>query len=87
MVRAQPFTMFGESVSTLTDEEIVRRVLAGETPLFELIVRRHNQRLFRVARAILRDDDVAEATTGVTLSLLIERYGVPVPNLILLQTQ
>jgi pilus assembly protein CpaB len=34
-----------------------------------------------------RDDDVAEATTGVTLSLLIERYGVPVPNLILLQTQ
>ena len=39
--------------------------------------------------AVLRAprDDVAEATTGVTLSLLIERYGVPVPNIILLQTQ
>jgi pilus assembly protein CpaB len=39
--------------------------------------------------AIVRqqDDDVAEATTGVTLSTLIEQYGVPVPNLILLQTQ
>ena len=37
--------------------------------------------------AILRapKDDVAEATTGVTLSLLIERYGVPVPNIVLLQ--
>ena len=34
-----------------------------------------------------RDDDVAEATTGVTISLLIEQYGVPVPNIVLLQTQ
>jgi Flp pilus assembly protein CpaB len=33
-----------------------------------------------------RDDDVAEATTGLTLSLLIERYGVPVPNIVLLET-
>jgi Flp pilus assembly protein CpaB len=39
--------------------------------------------------AVLRhaQDDVAEATTGVTLSLLIERYGVPVPNIVLLQTE
>lgn len=39
--------------------------------------------------AILRaqDDDVNEATTGVTISLLIERYGVPVPNIVLLQTE
>jgi RNA polymerase sigma-70 factor (ECF subfamily) len=49
-----------EAVSALTDEEIVRRVLDGETELFEAIVRRHNQRLFRVARAILRDDAAAE---------------------------
>jgi Flp pilus assembly protein CpaB len=31
-----------------------------------------------------RDDDVAEATTGITLQMLIELYGVPIPNLILL---
>jgi Flp pilus assembly protein CpaB len=39
--------------------------------------------------AILRaaDDDVNEATTGVTISLLIERYGVPVPNIVLLQSE
>ncbi len=52
--------MFADTVSTLTDEVVVRRVLAGETELFELIVRRYNQRLFRATRAILRDDDGAE---------------------------
>lgn len=49
-----------EAVSKLADEEVVRRVLDGEAALFELIVRRYNQRLFRATRAILRDDDAAE---------------------------
>jgi len=43
-----------------TDEEVVVRVLAGETALFELVMRRHNQRLYRIARAILRNDAKAE---------------------------
>ncbi len=43
-----------------TDEEIVERVKAGDTALFEIIMRRYNQRLYRVARAILRDDSEAE---------------------------
>ena len=43
-----------------TDEEIVRRIRAGEPALFEILVRRYNQRLFRVARAILRDETEAE---------------------------
>src|SRR5436190_24075247 len=43
-----------------SDEEVVRRVLDGETALYELLMRRHNQRLYRVARAILRDDGAAE---------------------------
>lgn len=43
-----------------TDGEVVRRVLAGETPLYEILMRRYNQRLYRVARAILRDDAEAE---------------------------
>ena len=46
--------------ASLTDEEIVARVRAGEPQLFELIMRRHNQRVFRAARAILRDADEAE---------------------------
>jgi RNA polymerase sigma-70 factor (ECF subfamily) len=44
----------------LSDEEVVQRVRAGETGLFEVVMRRYNQRLFRVARAIVRDDSEAE---------------------------
>ena len=43
-----------------SDEEVVARVRAGETPLFELLIRRYNQRLYRVARSILRDEQEAE---------------------------
>jgi RNA polymerase sigma-70 factor (ECF subfamily) len=45
---------------TLTDHEVVERVRSGEAALFEILIRRHNQRLFRVARAIVGDDDEAE---------------------------
>ena len=43
-----------------SDEQVVSRVLGGDTALYELLIRRHNQRLYRVARAILRDDAEAE---------------------------
>jgi RNA polymerase sigma-70 factor (ECF subfamily) len=43
-----------------TDEQVVDRVRAGETALYEIIMRRYNQRLYRVARAIVRDDGEAE---------------------------
>lgn len=43
-----------------TDEEIVNRIRAGETALYEVIMRRYNQRLYRVARAILHNDLEAE---------------------------
>lgn len=46
--------------SVLADEDVVRRVLAGETELFELLMRRHNQRLFRAVRAVVGDADAAE---------------------------
>ena len=44
----------------LSDEEIVARVLAGETALFEVLMRRHNEQVYRAARAVLRDDREAE---------------------------
>ena len=46
--------------AALTDEDVVSRVLAGDTPLFEVLMRRHNERVYRAARAILRDDKEAE---------------------------
>jgi RNA polymerase sigma-70 factor (ECF subfamily) len=48
------------ALTTLSDEEVVARVLAGDTSLFEILMRRYNQRLFRVARGILADDTEAE---------------------------
>ena len=44
----------------LSDEQIVRQVLQGQTALFEVLMRRHNERIFRAARAIVRDDREAE---------------------------
>ena len=37
----------------LSDEDVVQRVLEGDVASFELIMRRYNQRLFRVAAALL----------------------------------
>jgi RNA polymerase sigma-70 factor (ECF subfamily) len=48
------------SQEPLSDDEVVARVLAGETSIFEIVMRRYNQRLYRVARAILRNDGEAE---------------------------
>jgi RNA polymerase sigma-70 factor (ECF subfamily) len=44
----------------LSDEQVVTRVLAGETALFEVLMRRYNERLYRATRAILRDENEAE---------------------------
>jgi RNA polymerase sigma-70 factor, ECF subfamily len=48
------------AVSALTDAEVVRRVCAGEGALFEILMRRHNQRVYRVARAVLKDEAEVE---------------------------
>jgi RNA polymerase sigma-70 factor (ECF subfamily) len=42
------------------DEELVARIRAGERAIFAVLIRRHNRRLFRAARAILGDDAEAE---------------------------
>jgi RNA polymerase sigma-70 factor (ECF subfamily) len=43
-----------------SDAELARRVAAGESAAFEVIMRRHNRALFHTARAILHDDAEAE---------------------------
>jgi len=42
------------------DNEIVARVLAGEPAMFEILMRRHNQRVYRAIRSILREDSETE---------------------------
>jgi RNA polymerase sigma-70 factor (ECF subfamily) len=47
-------------LDTLPDRDVVARVLAGGRGDFETLVRRHNQRLFRAARAVTHSDTEAE---------------------------
>ena len=42
--------------AALPDEEIVRRVRAGDSAVFEILMRRHNQRVYRVVRAVVKDE-------------------------------
>jgi RNA polymerase sigma-70 factor (ECF subfamily) len=44
----------------LSDEEVVERVLEGDTALYEVLMRRYNRRLFRIARSVLGDPAEAE---------------------------
>ena len=44
----------------IPDEEVIRRVLGGEVELYEIIMRRYNQRLYRAVRAVLGNDSDVE---------------------------
>jgi RNA polymerase sigma-70 factor, ECF subfamily len=46
--------------ASLPDEEVARRVLDGEPALFELLMRRNNQRVYRAVRGLLRDEAEVE---------------------------
>ena len=48
------------NAAAIDDRHIVARVLDGELDLFEVIIRRNNQRLFRAARSIVGSDEEAE---------------------------
>jgi RNA polymerase sigma-70 factor (ECF subfamily) len=44
----------------LSDAEVVQRVVDGDTALFEILLRRHNQGVYRAVRAILGSDEEVE---------------------------
>jgi len=44
----------------LSDEDLAERVAAGDVNLYEILMRRYNQRLYRVARGIVSDPSEAE---------------------------
>src|SRR5262245_42280892 len=66
---------FLSNEAPVTDEALVPRILAGETALFELIMRRHNQRLYRAARAVLNDDAEAEDVMQETYARAFAHLG------------
>jgi RNA polymerase sigma-70 factor (ECF subfamily) len=71
----------GESGGTLpaheplTDEAIIARVMDGDLAAFEIIMRRYNQRLFRVARGILESNAEAEDVVQETYVRAYEHLG------------
>ncbi len=48
------------ALAILDDETVVGRVKQGEIALFEIVMRRYNQRLYRIIRSILGTDSDAE---------------------------
>ena len=60
---------------TISDQEIITRILGGEKNLYALIVRRYNQRLYRIAMSIINDDTEAEDVMQVTYISAYENLG------------
>jgi RNA polymerase sigma-70 factor (ECF subfamily) len=59
--RLNDLTQDAAAPDALDDARIVQRILSGDKSLFELIMRRYNQRLYRVVRGILgRDAEVED---------------------------
>jgi RNA polymerase sigma-70 factor (ECF subfamily) len=48
------------NLKALADEPLVRLASQGDESAIRILIQRHNRRLFRVARAVLRDDADAE---------------------------
>jgi len=61
-----------EKARAWTDEEIVERVKDGDTALYEILMRRYNQRLYRVTVSIVRDGAEAE---DVVQDAYVRAYG------------
>src|SRR5215813_13954286 len=54
--------MLQTETTSLSDIDIIEKVLAGEKPFYELIMRRYNQRLYRIGISILKNEtDVEDA--------------------------
>jgi RNA polymerase sigma-70 factor (ECF subfamily) len=53
----------------------VRRILAGEKQLYEVLIRRYNQRLYRVARSIVQSEEEAEDVIQDTYTRAFEHLA------------
>jgi RNA polymerase sigma-70 factor (ECF subfamily) len=58
-----------------SDTEVINRILQGDKNLYSVIVRRYNQRLYRVGMSILNDDDEVEDVMQVAYINAYENLG------------
>lgn len=61
--------------SSITDESIIGRVLGGEKQAYEVIIRRYNGRLYKIARTYVKDEDAIEDILQETYVKAYENLG------------
>jgi RNA polymerase sigma factor (sigma-70 family) len=61
--------------NALPDNEIITRILKGEKDFYALILRKYNQRLYRVAMSILNDESEAEDAMQVAYINAYDNLG------------
>ena len=59
----------------LNDDEIIARILHGEKDLYSIIIRRYNQRLYRVGMSMINDDAEVEDAMQVAYINAYENLG------------
>jgi RNA polymerase sigma-70 factor (ECF subfamily) len=60
---------------TLTDEQLVERVLSGDVALFEILMRRNNTRVYRAIRSLLRNESEVEDAMQAAYVLAYAKLG------------
>lgn len=63
------------TTGTIPDNEIIARVLSGERNLYSVLIKRYNQRLYRVAMSVINDDSEAEEAMQVAYIKAFENLG------------
>lgn len=56
----EPIQLGDFKYQKLSESEIIKRILSGERELYEILLRRNNQKLFRVIRSYIKDDSEVE---------------------------
>jgi RNA polymerase sigma-70 factor (ECF subfamily) len=68
------------SLQDLSDDQLVERARAHNLMAFEALMRRHNRRLFRVTRSVLRDGDAAQDAVQETYLRAFTRLDAYQPS-------
>jgi RNA polymerase sigma factor (sigma-70 family) len=63
------------TTDNIPDEEVISRVMAGNRNLYSVLIRRYNQRLYRVAMSILNNDSETEEAMHVAYIKAFENLG------------
>jgi RNA polymerase sigma-70 factor (ECF subfamily) len=66
---------FNATEGMMSDQDIVGRVLGGDIACFELVMRRYNRRLYRIARGVLRNEADAEDAVQDAYLTAYEKLG------------